>query len=83
MGHVVGRGIMNAFEGRGDESVAVDAGEEPQAAPQEYSGPCPIQYKSFMSCLANNNNDTAACQWAYDILRECQSVGSESSDYST
>ncbi len=35
-------------------------------------GPCSVQYKGFMRCLENNEEDAEKCDWAFDMFKECQ-----------
>ena len=34
--------------------------------------PCLFERNSFQKCANTNNGSISACQWAFDLLRQCQ-----------
>lgn len=66
---------MNMVEGS-DEAPQENYEDSRFAVPaeEEFQGACSIQRKSFMECLKHSNDDSSACSWAFDMLKECQSA---------
>ena len=86
IGHVVGRTVMNAFEGNSSSSEPQQEQEQPQQYSEQSSfgkqnqgsylseddRPCKFEDRSFQQCLGSNSNQIAPCQWAFDLLKDCQ-----------
>ena len=68
MGHVIGRSMMNMFEGRDTQEVVNEIESTPVA---QEDGACPVQFKAFKMCLESTGDDVSQCQWAYDMFRDC------------
>jgi hypothetical protein len=64
--------VMNAFKGNSAEQ------REEQQRISEFArqGPCAPQFDAFERCVASNNNNVSACQWAFDMFNACQNPGS-------
>ena len=79
MGHVIGRSMMNMFEGRDTQEVVNEIESTPVA---QEDGACPVQFKAFKMCLESTGDDVSQCQWAYDMFRDCAERNTTTSMYS-
>lgn len=68
LGHVAAHAIESMFFG-GREATP----EQIQEVESKLkSGPCGAQYEGFVACLEHNSDDPSRCQWAFDLMGQCQ-----------
>uniref|UniRef100_A0A7S1ERF7 CHCH domain-containing protein n=1 Tax=Timspurckia oligopyrenoides TaxID=708627 RepID=A0A7S1ERF7_9RHOD len=94
-GVVVGRAIDRTFFGGGNHAPAEEQSAAPSenytpaqsmmdsqnTATESIGGACSFELDNFRQCLKDNNNDTVACQFNYDMLTECQKNASANSQW--
>ena len=68
-GSEVGHQAVRAVMGGGGSSHSEPAPAAPAAASTE--DPCKLDWINFNKCM-DEKRDTGACQWYYDIMKECQ-----------
>eukprot|EP00842_Homolaphlyctis_polyrhiza_P000431 jgi/Hompol1/1389/HPOL_000060-RA len=78
VGHVVGHGITSMFSGGSSNNNAPQQVQAP-AAPQQqyqqqqpYGGVCEADQRAFNRCLETNGSDVGACQFYFDMLKQCK-----------
>ncbi|KAJ9048429.1 hypothetical protein DSO57_1035133 [Entomophthora muscae] len=77
VGHVLGAGITSMFSGS-DEPQQTHAQASYQPAQEQHgSASCSADAKAFTNCLEQSNNDVTACQFYYDMLKQCQSFSAQ------
>ena len=76
IGHTMGHAITGMFSGGSSHNDQPQQQQQPvqQQPMQQVAGnPCEVDSKAFYRCLEQNNNDIAACQIYYDMLKQCMS----------
>jgi len=74
MGVMAADALMSTFGGKGEEAKQIqNMAQNPE---QSSSGPCGVQYQSFMKCVDNNEGNVSSCQWAYEMLASCNKSAS-------
>lgn len=76
-GHVMANAVTGMMSGGGEAAPApaaeqatpANAGGFGNAAPQ---GPCGYEYKQFMHCMQETNNDLSYCQQYNDMFNFCR-----------
>ncbi|GAA5977584.1 hypothetical protein JCM11641_006870 [Rhodosporidiobolus odoratus] len=78
VGSTVGHGLSSMLFGGGGSSAPAEAPAQPveQQSFQQarMGGACDVQAKDFVSCLNGTGNDSTACQYYLDMLKQCQAA---------